>query len=317
MEIADSLIDMKQKNQTAHLLHSIAAAFAAALISLAPAAAAGPVEGTAAAAGKWLAAHIAADGGLSNGFSPGSDVGASADATIALAAAGLPVDKPVAYLNEQVRTNSKLNAGQIAKIALAVHAAGLDPRTFAGQDLTQRMLAAYKADTGVIGDSVFTHALAMLALARSGAAVPAKATATLEALQSPQGGWAFAGGEKADVDTTALAVQALIAAGRPSNSGPAGRGIGYLHSLQNADGGFPYQVPSEYGTESNVNSTALVAQMIVAAGDQPESWAASHGNPLSYLVRMANASGALGFQSSFADDNVLATAGAVPALLRK
>jgi hypothetical protein len=312
VEIADSLIDMKQKNQTAHLLHSIAAAFAAALISLAPAAAAGPVEGTAAAAGKWLAAHIAADGGLSNGFSPGSDVGASADATIALAAAGLPVDKPVAYLNEQVRTNSKLNAGQIAKIALAVHAAGLDAQTFAGQDLTQRIIAAYKADTGVIGDSVFVHALA-----RTGASMPDKALTTLESLQAPSGGWAFAGGEKADVDTTALAVQALIAAGRPSNSGPAGRGIGYLHSLQNADGGFPYQVPSEYGTESNVNSTALVAQMIVAAGDQPESWAASHGNPLSYLVRMANASGALGFQSSFADDNVLATAGAVPALLRK
>lgn len=308
---------MKQKNQTAHLLHSIAAAFAAALISLAPAAAAGPVEGTAAAAGKWLAAHIAADGGLSNGFSPGSDVGASADATIALAAAGLPVDKPVAYLNEQVRTNSKLNAGQIAKIALAVHAAGLDAQTFAGQDLTQRIIAAYKADTGVIGDSVFVHALAVLALARTGASMPDKALTTLESLQAPSGGWAFAGGEKADVDTTALAVQALIAAGRPSNSGPAGRGIGYLHSLQNADGGFPYQVPSEYGTESNVNSTALVAQMIIAAGDQPESWAVSHGNPLSYLVRMANASGALGFQSSFADDNVLATAGAVPALLRK
>lgn len=308
---------MKQKNQPAHLLHSIAAAFAAALISLAPAAAASPVEGIAAAASKWLAAHIAADGGLSNGFSPGSDVGASADATIALAAAGLPVDKPVAYLNEQVRTNSKLNAGQIAKIALAVHAAGLDPRTFAGQDLTQRMLAAYKADTGVIGDSVFTHALAMLALAHSGVAVPAKATATLEALQSPQGGWAFGGTDAPDVDTTALAVQALIAVGRPANSGPAGRGIGYLHSLQNADGGFPYQSPSEYGTESNVNSTALVAQMIIAAGDQPESWAVAHGNPLSYLVRMANASSALRFQSSFADDNVLATAGAIPALLRK
>lgn len=302
---------------TSRTARTAVAAFVTSLLMLSTATAATPVERTASEAAAWLAAHIEADGGFGNGYTPGSDVGASADAVAALAAAGLPTDKSTAFLAGQLRTNKKLSVGQIAKITLATHAVGLDAQTFAGQDLTQRIIAAYKADTGVIGDSVFVHALAVLALARTGASMPDKALTTLESLQAPSGGWAFAGGEKADVDTTALAVQALIAAGRPSNSGPAGRGIGYLHSLQNADGGFPYQVPSEYGTESNVNSTALVAQMIIAAGDQPESWAVSHGNPLSYLVRMANASGALGFQSSFADDNVLATAGAVPALLRK
>jgi hypothetical protein len=86
--------------------------------------------------------------------------------------------------------------------------------------------------------------------------------------------------------------------------------------LQNADGGFPYQNPSEFGVESNVNSTALVAQTIIAAGDQPESWAAAQGNPLSFLLRLRKPSGAFGFQASFADDNVLATAGAIPALSR-
>lgn len=298
-----------------------AAAFAAALTAslfALPASSANDALTTAAAdAAGWLAARTEADGGLSNGFAPGSDVGATADAVVALAAAGRPTDASLGFLAAQVRTNKKLTVGLIAKITLAVHAAGDDPKKFGGADLIARLLAAYRPDTGVIGDSVFTHSLALLALARTDSRIPENAVKTLESLQAPSGGWAFTGGDKADVDTTAVAVQALIAAGRPADRGPAGRGMGYLHSLQNADGGFPYQVPSEYGTESNVNSTALVAQAVIAAGDQPESWAAARGNPLSFIVIMANSSGAFGFQKSFDADNVLATAGAVPALLRK
>jgi len=303
-------------NYFSRAARGVIAAFTASLLTLSSALAAGPVERTAASAASWLAGRHEADGGFSSGFAPGSDVGASADAVAALAAAGMNTSRGADYLAAQIRSSRKLSAGQIAKIALAVQAAGRDARAFAGQDLTQRMLAAQKQDTGVIGDGVFSHSLCMLALVRSGVAVPASAVDALERLQARSGGWAFSGGDKVDVDTTALAVQALIAAGRPANRGAAGRGLGYLHSLQNPDGGFPYQSPSEYGTESNVNSTALVAQAIIASGDQPESWAAARGNPLSYLVRMANASGALGFQASFSDDNVLATAGAIPALLR-
>jgi Eukaryotic cobalamin-binding protein len=288
-------------------------------------ASAGRVEDTSAAAAKWLSGKLEADGGVNSGFSKGSDPGASADAVVALAAAGVAPASvtsaggktPLDYLASIVGAKTKPNIGQLAKIALAVRATGLNPRAFGNSDLIAQISAAYNDNTGVIGDSVFTHSLAMLALARNGAAVPAKAASTLESLQSASGGWAFAGKGPADVDTTALAVQALIAVGRPANSGPAGRGLGYLHSLQNADGGFPYQSPSEFGTESNVNSTALVAQAIIAAGDQPESWAAARGNPLSYIVTLANSSGALGFQGSFNADNALATIGAIPALLRK
>jgi hypothetical protein len=306
---------------TTRATRSAAAILIAAAISISGAhsvdSAGDPVAASSTAAATWLAGRSEADGGVSSGFAPGSDVGTTADAVIALATAGRPTAAHLDYLAAQVRTNSKLTTGLMAKIALAVHAADSDPRAFAGVDLAEKLLAAYRSDTGVIGDSVFTHSLAMLALARVGSRVPEKAVTTLESLQAPSGGWAFAGGDKADVDTTAVAVQALIAVGRPAQRGSAGRGLGYLHSLQNSDGGFPYQVPSEFGTESNVNSTALVAQTIIAAGDQPESWAARHGNPLSFIVRMANDGGAFGFQKSFADDNVLATAGAIPALLRK
>jgi len=121
-----------------------AAAFAAALTAslfALPASSANDALTTAAAdAAGWLAARTEADGGLSNGFAPGSDVGATADAVVALAAAGRPTDASLGFLAAQVRTNKKLTVGLIAKITLAVHAAGDDPKKFGGADLIARLL---------------------------------------------------------------------------------------------------------------------------------------------------------------------------------
>lgn len=281
------------------------------------------VSDTSARAVEWLVSKQEADGGISNGFAAGSDLSATADAVIALSAAGHDVAalkskagaSPLSYLQAQV-ASKKLATGQYAKIAMAVKAAGLNPAQFGGKDLVAMVLAGYNAETGVIGDNVFTHSIAMLALAKAGASIPETAISTLESLQSASGGWAFMGAGDADVDTTALAVQALIAAGRPATSGPAGRGLGYLHSLQNADGGFPYQSPSAFGTDSNASSTAVVAQAMIAAGIQPEAWAAAHGNPLSAIIVLQQSSGAFAYQASFLGDNALATIAAIPALNR-
>lgn len=284
---------------------------------------AGIVEAAGRRAAGWLASQQSRDGGFSNGFAPGSDPSATADAVFALAAAGA---KPAALRSAGGRTpldylaaqaaSGRLNTGQVAKVALAAHAAGANPRRFGGRDLVSAVRSAYDERTGVIGGSVYVHALAMLALARAGEPVPERAIAALEGFQAPAGGFSFSGADAPDVDTSALAVQALIAAGRPANAGPAGRGLGYLRGLQNADGGFPYQSPSPFGTETNANSTALVVQAILASGDQPESWAAAGGNPLSALVWLQRGEGWIGYQASLPDASVLATAGALPGLYR-
>ncbi len=272
----------------------------------------------------WVAAQQQADGGFSNGFSKGSDVGTTADAVHAFAAGGQSPASvksksgktPLDFLAAQVNGRKPLTIGQYAKIALAVDAAGQNPNRFGGKNLAALILKGYNDKTGVIGDNVYIHSLAMLALANAGAAIPAKAATTLESFQAPNGGWAFMGSGDPDVDTTALAAQALIAAGRPVASGAVGRALGYLRSIQNADGGFPYQVPSIYGTDTNANSTALATQAILAGGVQPESWAAPKGNPLSALLSLQNASGALSYQTAFPSDNIVATAGAIPAMFR-
>lgn len=281
------------------------------------------VTDSGARAAQWLAKQQVADGGFSSGFSKGSDLGATSDAIIALVAAKVPLSTvknaagltPLDYLKSKVAT-AKLSAGQYAKIALAVKAAGLNPASFGGKDLNALITSGYDAKTGIYGDTLFVHAEAILALATTGAAIPVQAISALEARQSAEGGWAFAGSGTPDVDTTAIAVQALIAAGRPANSGPAGRGIGYLHSLQNTDGGFPYQSPSQYGADTNANSTGLVAQAIIASGDQPESWAAAKGNPLSAIIVLQQPSGAFAYQATYPGDNAVATVGAIQALYR-
>jgi prenyltransferase beta subunit len=281
------------------------------------------VADSGARAAKWLAARQEADGGYSNGFSKGSDISTTADAVVALEAAKLPAQSvknaagftPLDFLQSQVASKT-LSVGQYAKIALAVKAAGLNPTQFGGKDLLKQILAGYNEKTGVIGDSLFVHCDALLALAASGAVIPTKAITTLESFQSPSGGWSFMGSGQPDVDTTALAVQALIAVGRPTRTGTAGRGLGYLHSLQNTDGGLPYQSPSQYGTDTNANSAGLAAQAIIASGDQPESWAASKGNPLSAIIVLQQPSGAFAYQSAVPGDNLLATVGAIQALYR-
>lgn len=287
--------------------------------------AADPITTTTQRAVAWLSAKQQPDGGFGTGFSPGSDVGATADAVAALAAAGSSVRalksasgaSALDYLAAKVAAGG-LKTGQIAKTVAGLVAAGVDPRAFGGHDLVADLAAGQNPKTGVIGDNVFTHGLAMLAFARAKTSQPAGAAAALVAAQSASGGWAFSGVGAPDVDTTAQAVIALIAAGYPANSGPAGRGLGYLSGLQNVDGGFPYQSPSDYGTDSNTNSTALVILAHIASGDQPESWFRPGGyNALGNLVLAQRPSGAMPYQAAYPDESVLATIGAIPALMRQ
>ena len=287
--------------------------------------AADPIPTTTQRAVTWLSAKQQPDGGFGTGFSAGSDVGATADAIAALAVAGSSVRAlksasgatPLDYLAAKVAAGG-LKTGQIAKVVAGLVAAGADPRAFGGHDLVADLAAGRDAKTGVIGDNIFTHSLAMLAFARAKAPQPAGAAAALIAAQNASGGWAFSGVGAPDVDTTAQSVIALIAAGYPANSGPAGRGLSYLSGLQNVDGGFPYQSPSEYGTDSNTNSTALVILAHIASGDQPEAWFRPGGyNALGNLVLAQRPSGAMPYQVAFPDESVLATVGAIPALMRQ
>lgn len=274
-------------------------------------------------AATWLVSKQERDGGFGNGFAPGSDLSATAEGVVALSAAGKNAAQvksaagrtPLDFLASQM-ARRKLTTGQAARIALAVTAAGQNPQRFGFRNLTRMILAGYNAETGVIGENVFAHSLSLIALVNAGVKPPTKAITTLESLQDKSGGWSFMGSGAPDVDTTALAVQALIASGRSPKDAVIERALGYLKSVQNKDGGFPYQNPSDYGTETNANSTAQVVQALIAAGIAPEAWAAESGNPLSALIALQQPSGSITYQASMGGDNMLATIQAIPALYR-
>ena len=102
-----------------------------------------------------------------------------------------------------------------------------------------------------------------------------------------------------------------------ASGGPMAKGVAYLKSQQNPDGGFPYSKTSQYGSDSDANSTAAAIQGLLAAGEDVATLKQGANDPLTALVAFQNANGAFRYQAAAPDDNDLATAQAVPALLLK
>ncbi len=254
------------------------------------------------------------DGGFTNGFAPESDIGTTADVVVASVLAGQDPEgfftgdmmNPLVYLGGQVAEGNFVGAGQLAKVILAVEAVGKDADDFAGHDLIADLLVM-QDEAGVLGFGAFDHCLGMIALQNAAVKLPEGALDALLAVQDESGGWGFMAGEAPDTNTTALCLQALALT---DSVGAIDAGLAYLAAIQNEDGGWPYQNPSEYGTDSDVNSTALVLQALIAAGEDPVDW----NNPQDWLASMQLESGAFSFQEAMPGDNVPATVAAIPAL---
>lgn len=291
------------------------------ILGVAGAALAGPGDDAASKALSWLATKQNADGGFSDGFSPNSKLSSTADAILALASAGQSASafkqggvSPLDYL--QSRAGQATHGGEIAKVILAVVATGgpLGARSFGGVDLVARLNGLHKS--GGYSGTLYEDTLAVLALANVGQNAPDDVIERLLKAQTADGAWAFTGDTAAgagDTNTTALVVQALVATGHRN---AIGRALDYFRRTQNADAGWPYQVPSAYGTETDANSTANVLQALLAAGESPSNWSKSgQSDPLGALIRLQDdKTGAFNFQASQPGANLLATLQAVPAL---
>ena len=138
----------------------------------------------------------------------------------------------------------------------------------------------------------------------------------LKSIINADGGWGWSLGAS-DTNGTALALQALIAAGELTSTTEVISGVNYLEAAQNDDGGFPYDPNAVTGTDSDTNSTAYVVQALMAAGQNPltGTWIISATNPISYLLSMQLSDGSLAWMSSNPQPNQFATRQAVPALL--
>lgn len=277
----------------------------------------------------YLESQQNADGGFGSGFSPDSTTNSTADAVLAIVAVEADPatfdqdgNTPVTYL--AANASSAASGGDLAKLILAIIAVGENPREFGGVDSVAKLESLIGAD-GKIGtetDTFVSHTLAVLALASAQRSIPASAVEYIKAAQQEAGGWAWDGSAAtaADTNSTAFAVQALIAAGEASDGDAVTLALAYYKEIQNEDGGWPYQNPSDFGTTTDANSTAVTIQAIIAAGQDPAGagWTTAEGNtPVAALAALQNESGAFAWQAAIPDDNLLATVQALPAVAGK
>jgi hypothetical protein len=275
-----------------------------------------------AASTAWLLAQQDASGGFP-GYSGELDAGVTTDAVMALAAAAdsnpdaaTAIERAVAYLAANGAAYARTGAGQAAKLALAAVAGGRDPRSFAGVDLLAEMqnpptTSVENPISGIWGDSLYAHALVILAFSAVGELPPDAALEPLRATQGADGGWAFDGSTAAgvaDSNTTSMVIQALVAAGF-GDSDLIPPALAFLEALRAPDGsGYAYGPGDPLTADSN--STALVAQALIAAN-------ADASGALAALAAYQLPDGSLRYLPADTDTNLLSTIQAIPALAGK
>jgi hypothetical protein len=246
------------------------------------------------------------------------NAGGSVEAAMALGANGLTaaewqVEGGARSLADYLRVRqgkfsreSVAAAGKLA-VALAASNACFARNALTPNDWLESDDAAYSADNGA-------NAWAILGAAAISDTVPTAAIETLVAAALPDGGWEWQAGFGADTNTTALAIQALIATGTPVSDTVVLDALDFLKSAQQENGGFSYDQAGEFG--SDANSTAYVLQAIAAAGQNPlsDEWLVDGVSAVDFLVGLQLEDGSVEWQAE-SGSNLLATQQFVPALL--
>jgi hypothetical protein len=223
--------------------------------------------------------------------------GETIDAIFAFAATGTAADyagraiawleKPSVLSNYIGNGTTESYAGATAKVALAAEVSGLHPASFGGVNLLARLArllakSGRYSDHSAYGDfsNAFSQSLAILAFSRAGSGkVPVSAANFLVRSECKNGGFPLYFGQKtcvSDTDATGMAVQALLAAGRPI---AAQRGLRWLAEVQRASGGFA----ASASVAPNANSTGLAGEAL-AAGHWPHRAALAKNFLLSLQV---------------------------------
>lgn len=270
----------------------------------------------------WMNEQQNADGSWSLFGSP--DAGATCDAALAFAAAGFDPDTVTSvgsssamdYLSATASSFVTKTPDSAGKLAVAVQAGGGDAHAFGGVDMVHVLTTTWYSPTlGAFGvpTNTWHQAWAILGLAAANETVPPSATQTLINLQQADGGWKYdlnpSPWNTTTPDNTGLALQALVAAGVPTDDVSIVSGTAYLRDQQDAHAGW-----------SNANSTAYALQGLLAVGENLAHWVSPDGrSPYDAVAAYQKSDGPFVYMWDSPwgapTDNGLATWQAVPALL--
>jgi len=217
---------------------------------------------------KWLESQQRPSGG----FAASAERDAGAEITgwvmLGLAAADRnPLDvtkggkSPVDFLRNHL--DEVKDAGDIARTILALEACGVDPRSFGGSDLVERLLSK-RGDNGSYQGWPGTSAYAVLALRAAGENDAASPTvAWLRKVQGKDGGWGNLPGGESTAEITGAVLQVLT-----PGSDASDRALGYLRKSKRENGGF---APGK-NLAANAQATAWTSEGLLAAGKDPASF---------------------------------------------
>lgn len=202
-------------------------------------------------------------------------------------------------------------AAAAGKSAVGMAGTGLclPPVTAQPSSYYSATLRAYSPQSG-------PNAWAMLGVLARGQPFSPEAAAGLRDQALADGGWEWAEGWGADTNSTALAIQALVAAGAPFSTTEIVSGLALLKAAQNEDGGFAYALVGGVPGASDANSTAYAVQALVAAHEDVRggNWQVNGRGPIDYLLSLQEGDGSFAWQAG-AGANLLATQQVIPALL--
>jgi len=254
-----------------------------------------PVASDAAAAGAgWIARDMSPTGAIVDAESHQASAGDTANAVLALVAAGVGANQVKAATGwlehnyaSYVSSKGVDSPGRLGLLILAAAAAGADPAHFGGNSHANNLVARLEATeqpTGAlagafgIGPEVdaFDQSLALLALAATkNLGKQARLGETyLASLQCTDGGWEYSRTTKStpcatpnpknysspDTNTTALAVMATIATAGHFAHSP----VTFFQASQEANGSFGVYGVAGEGQSGDPDSTAYVIQALTA-----------------------------------------------------
>jgi hypothetical protein len=213
-----------------------------------------------------------------------------------------------------IASDKATDAGNTGKAILAVVAAGGNPASFKGRDLTARLAALYHSATGAVwrrhdvqpvvrhpgGGGIGRHR------ARGG-------EDALKALQDPDGSWSYGSvAVPAGQGDSQLHGHRADGSRRGGSTHRRGGPRKYLATQQVGDGGFAYS--TAWGSTSDPDSDSIVLQALVAAGQDPEGagWLQGANSVLTDLRVSQAASGGFAYPGGAPD---ALTTSQVPAAL--
>jgi hypothetical protein len=302
-----------------------------------------PSQSTAAAAVGWLETRQQSDGGFEvagfAGFETPDAVAAIAtdaqttyfwNATTARNAVLATVENgntPLSALDDFA--DGPIGAGEAAKlIALVTAPLGLSSTSFdPDRDGAKNLVATLDAGLQPNGSYGFFNETLFGAIAKraSGSLPPASTIALVRNAQHANGGWNFLGttsGTAPEIDTTALAIQALVAGGAGANDLDVRQGLFFLAALQRPNGAW-----QAFGAD-DPNSTSSAVLAVTAAGYDvnvacwrntaaPPLAGNPYGNPIAWLRSRQAADGHIvSPNDAFPPVNTFATSQTVQALER-